>query len=235
MWAFALLAASVCPADTLCTTGSYRGAGSITYHRDYCNAATVDIYGGGSFRVASPGTVYSQIAGGSTVVNGMLIAPTIDIQGGMLSGSGTIQGNVLLDGTLSPGNSPGTLTVFGDYTQESRGVLAMEIGSATVGGWDVLNVNGNVTLDNLLEIQLLGYTGHFGDAFPILMWTGSLTLEPGFQLSVPSLGNGLHFHALWGDTSLTMQVLDEDNGLVPEPCAFQMLLIGLAILLRRRT
>jgi hypothetical protein len=202
----------------------------------------VDIYAGGSFSVVSPGTTYSQIPWevggknyvGSTVVNGKLIAPTIDIRVGTLSGSGTIYGNVLLDGTLSPGDSPGTLTIVGDYTQESQGVLEMEIASATAGGWDVLNVQGNVTLDNLLEISLLGYTGQLGDAFPILMWTGSLTLESGFQLSAPSLGNGLHFHALWGSTLLTMQVLADESGPVPEPSAFQMLLIGLAILWRKR-
>ncbi len=46
-------------------------------------------------------------------------APVTVQSGGTLSGTGTI-GNVTNSGTVSPGNSPGTLNVVGSYTQTSQ-------------------------------------------------------------------------------------------------------------------
>lgn len=57
-----------------------------------------------------------------------------------VASNGVIQGNGTLDidaasqlvnndGTISPGLSPGTLTINGDYEQQSGGRLVMEIGA----------------------------------------------------------------------------------------------------------
>ncbi len=44
---------------------------------------------------------------------------------------------------MSPGASPGTLTITGDYTQTSAGTLAIEIGGVTAGTqFDQLAVSG---------------------------------------------------------------------------------------------
>ena len=42
---------------------------------------------------------------------------------GTMGGTGTIAGSVLNSGTLSPGLSPGTLNINGNYTQNSSGSL----------------------------------------------------------------------------------------------------------------
>ena len=53
--------------------------------------------------------------------------------GGTLSGTGTVVGSLTNSGTVSPGNSPGTLNVVGSYTQTGqrhppgRGRLAREL------------------------------------------------------------------------------------------------------------
>jgi hypothetical protein len=44
---------------------------------------------------------------------------------------GKIDGNVVIGGTISPGNSPGILTIDGNYTQTSSGVYDAEIAGLT--------------------------------------------------------------------------------------------------------
>jgi fibronectin-binding autotransporter adhesin len=54
--------------------------------------------------------------------NSALTSPLVTIEnGGTLMGSGIISGNLTNFGLVSPGNSPGTLTVSGDYTQSQNG------------------------------------------------------------------------------------------------------------------
>ena len=47
-------------------------------------------------------------------------------------------GNVTNSGTVSPGNSPGTLNVVGSYTQTASGILRAEI--ASPASYDKINV-----------------------------------------------------------------------------------------------
>ena len=77
---------------------------------------------------------YHQTAG-ATLVNGILVAPTFRLDGGTLGGSGTIDGSIITGGNvfLSPGSSPGLLTIHGDYTQDPLSLLQMELGGLTRG------------------------------------------------------------------------------------------------------
>ena len=69
--------------------------------------------------------------------------------GATLSGHGTIVGNVLNNGgTVSPGGTIGALTVIGDYTQSSGGLLSLE---ATPYQSSVLEISGTATLAGALE------------------------------------------------------------------------------------
>ena len=97
------------------------------------------------------------------VVNtgGVIRADEVRIQGGSLSGNGTVDGNVIngLDGfvgTVSPGTSPGVLSITGDYDQGTNASLLMELGGSTAGiDYDVLQVGGAATLGGRLEIVLI--------------------------------------------------------------------------------
>lgn len=87
---------------------------------------------------------YIQIDG-STVVNGFMIQPLIDIQAGSLSGSGQVYGyvNIGAQASLNPGNSPGTLNITGNL--DISGILNIQVAGLTSGLFDVLNVSGKTT------------------------------------------------------------------------------------------
>jgi hypothetical protein len=58
----------------------------------------------------------------------LLPLPAVNIQGGTLSGSGTIAGSLTNAGEVDLGSSPGTLTINGNYTQTAAGALNLEVG-----------------------------------------------------------------------------------------------------------
>lgn len=91
---------------------------------------------------------YMQSAG-STVVDGVFSSSnTVQINGGVLLGSGQIQGSVAVGGTLSPGDSPGTLTITGNYTQLSGGTIFAESAGLTPRTqYDQQVIGGAATLD----------------------------------------------------------------------------------------
>ncbi len=63
---------------------------------------------------------------------------------GYLGGSGIIYGDVYNDGFVNPGNSPGTLTIVGNYAQSSTGTLIVEVESSS--NHDRLHVSGTTSL-----------------------------------------------------------------------------------------
>jgi autotransporter-associated beta strand protein len=75
--------------------------------------------------------------------------------GGTLMGAGVINGNVTNSGTVAPGNSPGIITVAGNYTQTAAGTLAAELTPSTVPGtgYDQLHATGTATLDGTLALM----------------------------------------------------------------------------------
>ena len=72
---------------------------------------------------------YTQSAGETRLSGGSISSSSpLDIQGGMLTGSGVIDGGVTNGGTVSPGLSPGLIEVSSGYTQTAGGKLKIEIG-----------------------------------------------------------------------------------------------------------
>jgi len=115
---------------------------------------------------------YIQTAG-STTVNGTLSANGgVDIQAGILGGSGTIVHAVTNAGTVTPGNSAGTLTLNNSYTQTAAGELAIEIGGLTVGTqYDRLAVTGAANLDGALSVSFInGFNPQVGDIFTVMTY-----------------------------------------------------------------
>ncbi len=117
---------------------------------------------------------------GTIAVNNDLLSGnggTLDCAQGVCSGVGTISGNVNTSGgTIAPGNSPGTLTIDGNYNQTSGGTLAIEIGGTSAGiDHDVLNVLGDASLAGTLSVSLIdGFTPSGGNTFKVLTATGGL-------------------------------------------------------------
>src|SRR5690606_9062614 len=94
----------------------------------------------------------SPLEGAATVSSGILLVNGVLGNGGALSitsgarlgGSGTIQKSVQVDGTLSPGNSIGTLNIIGDTSFAHNSNLEIELNSTTS---DLLNITGSLTID----------------------------------------------------------------------------------------
>jgi hypothetical protein len=110
---------------------------------------------------------YTQ-TGGTTTVNGTLTggATGVNIQAGTLGGSGVIGSNLTVAGTVSPGNSPGVLTVDGNYNQ--TGTLALDLNGTSTGTlYDQVKVNGTVTLSGSVS-PTFGYYPKVGDTFLII-------------------------------------------------------------------
>jgi fibronectin-binding autotransporter adhesin len=101
--------------------------------------------------------VSTNVLAGVLTVNNTLNSPYVTVQSGAtLMGAGNISGSVTNFGSISPGNSPGTLTINGNYTQAQSGVFKAQIASAT--NYDRLAVTGRANLDGTLRLTLLsGY------------------------------------------------------------------------------
>jgi hypothetical protein len=93
---------------------------------------------------------------------------------GTVRGNGTIVANeVIADGRVAPGNSPGILTIDGDYTQNDTSTLEIEVGALTPGpgppgnpdaGHDQVRVSGVVTLGGVYEFPIInGFVPQAGD------------------------------------------------------------------------
>ena len=117
------------------------------------------------------------VSAGGLLVNGEFTANGLTVlRNALLGGAGTIFGNVLNNGTVSPGNSPGTLTIVGNYTQGSSGNLAMEI--AGPNNFDRLVVSGTAALAGTLTVTTVdGGTLSFGDKYQFLSAAGGISGE----------------------------------------------------------
>ncbi len=115
---------------------------------------------------------------GKLAVDGTLqvsSASFVNALSGVISGSGTLNlggTNLSNRGTVAPGNSTGTLTMNGNYTQDTSGKLAVELGGTAAGAFDKLVVNGTAFLDGEVNVSLLGgFVPNINDTFTILAAT----------------------------------------------------------------
>jgi len=126
--------------------------------------------------------------------------------GDSLIGSGTLDSNLVNAGTVSPGASPGIITVDGDYTQDSSGTLAIELGGTTPGsGYDQLAVTGAVTFGGTLDVSLIpDFTPTADQSFTIMTYA-SRSGEFDTQ-NLPSLSGDLEWILEYGPTALLLRI-----------------------------
>ena len=147
---------------------------------------------------------YTQTAGDTDLQGGTLAATgLVDLQGGVLSGSGAVNANVNNAAQVGPGDSAGTISITGNYTQTSAGALNIELGGASAGQFDVLQVTGTATLDGTLNVSLInGYVPTPPDAFQVLTFgsrSGDFATKNGLEL-----GGGKYLSAAYNSSSLTL-------------------------------
>ena len=195
------------------------GTGTLTVG----DQARVEV--GETLRIWDDGVV--DISGGGAINVGMVSAParseTLRIgSDGLLMGTGTIIGNVVVDGGITaPGASPGVLRINGDFSHLSGGLLAMEISGTMPGSeYDQLLVAGNLVLQGVIQISFTdGYLPNVGDTFDLFQATTFDFTSPVTFLNVPS---GFQY-----STSLNNNQLSFTVNAVPEPSVtfFAMLMI----------
>ncbi|WP_057462444.1 autotransporter outer membrane beta-barrel domain-containing protein [Pseudovibrio sp. POLY-S9] len=130
----------------------------------------------GSGKMTFTGT-QNQINGGFNVQGGevhLASGSNLDVgdsklmvaDGAVLTGSGSVKGDLDISGTISPGNSPGTMVVNGNVTQNGSSTFLAEIdGTGTgagAGSYDRLvltGANSVYTAGGTLDLKLRGITG----------------------------------------------------------------------------
>lgn len=171
------------------------------------------------------------VSDGSTIA----VSGTLGVTGaGVLGGNGQITGNVDNAGTVGPGNSPGILTIDGNYEQDAAGTLAIELNGTTPGTeHDQLVITGNATLDGTLDVSLLfGFDLEEAMEFEIMDIAGTRT----------GTFDGLNQGAKFGDYDGLQLQIDYAGGdgndvvltVVPEPTSLVPLALGGLLLIRRR-
>jgi len=133
--------------------------------------ATSNSSSSGSFDEEYPSGFFVHLGGNVKLAGGVIAADVYQMGGSdgeglsaSLSGEGQIGDRaadvvtkfVTVSGTINIGNSPGTMTVNGDWTSSANTVFNLEIASPTV--YDRLIVDGNVILGGTLNVILIdGY------------------------------------------------------------------------------
>jgi hypothetical protein len=95
------------------------------------------------------------INSGGTINNNNTIYVGVLNNTGTIIGSGTIVNNFTNSGTIAPGNSPGLITISGNYTGTSTATHNIEISGTSAAQYDRINSSANVVVGGTLNASLI--------------------------------------------------------------------------------
>ena len=209
--------AQISGTGTFTNTGTFlrtTSAGTVVVGATFTNSGSVELLSG---ELSLSGPSYTQTAG-STMLNGGALAVNAPLllQGGSLTGVGTITGSVHNSGgSVAPGLSAGTLTLVGDYIQSAGGACSIEIAGPTAGTQhDQLVLTnpgfgtGDATLDGALHVTLFGgLEPAIGNTFTIL--TADTRGGQFATTNLPAFGCGKTWNIVYNPTSVVLEVVAE--------------------------
>lgn len=165
-------------------------------------------------------------------INGELLDFELSSAGAQITGDGTFAGNVTLSNgaAISPGNSPGLLTIDGLVDLERDGLVRIELGGTVRGDeYDAIDVTGPVEIDGILDLSLIDeFTPSASDEFVIIQ-APSITGD--FSNAVDAIWAGQYrFDVDYQGT----QIVLSNATFVPEPSSCIMLLLTTLLALGAR-
>jgi len=192
-------------------------------------SSLIEVQAGAVFDVS--GTAFSLGGGQTLLANGSVAGSIVTTAGSTVQGAGTIDGDLTIGGHLAPGNSPGTITLTNDHlTLGSASTGAFELGGTGLAAYDRVTGINLLTLDGTITVTLFGgFNPAGGDSFDLFDFAGvdASGFNVAADLVLPPLSPGL----AWDTGSFTVS---GSIGVIPEPSAAALGLLGAGALLRRR-
>ena len=123
---------------------------------------------------------YLQTTGTLTLVGGGVQSPTrLDLQGGLLTGSGTIAADILNNGTINPSLGANGLNINGNVSLLSGSQLIFQIGGLAQGTqYATISINGSmVAAGNLVVMFVNGFENSVANSntFTLISTSGGLS------------------------------------------------------------
>jgi hypothetical protein len=158
------------------------GRGSTTFaYLAFVNHGTVKLMSG---QLVVDVLSYSQKSGVTDLTGGSISSPLpVLIDGGTLTGHGTVGAAVVNGGTINPSTTGGVLTVKGSYRQTGSGTFATVLtGSVPGRKFGQLVVTGAAKLAGTIKVTTSHFTPKKGQSFQVMRYrshTGSFTTKSG--------------------------------------------------------
>ncbi len=189
------------PANKTSLTKAGTGLWTLSGTNTYSGATLIN---GGTLAMAGDGSITNSatitVASGATLdVSGHAGGGMTIAAGQTVGGNGTVVGNLTVanGATLSPGSSVGTLTVNGNLVLNNSTTLAYELG----GSSDRTIVNGNLTLDGVLNVSNAG--GFGAGNYTLFTYSGTLTDN---GLVIGTVPGGFNYAVVAGGGTVVLQV-----------------------------
>ena len=105
---------------------------------------------------------------------------------------------------MAPGNSPGILSISGNYVQGAAATLEIELGGTVAGSeFDQVAVTADATVSGTLDVEVIsGFTPALGDQFDII--TANMVSGTFDTYNAPVLPGDLVLHLLYEPTVVTL-------------------------------
>ncbi|TCR68219.1 autotransporter-associated beta strand repeat-containing protein [Bosea sp. BK604] len=180
-------------------SGTIAGSGGLTLAAGMQTLSGVSTYTGAT-----------AVNGGTLVVNGSILSSSgvTVAAGATIGGSGRLP-SMTVNGTLSPGNSPGTLTVNGNLVVGAGSLYLAEVQGAVS---DRINVTGTAALAGTLRLVPLGGAYLFSAPYTLLSAAGGRTGSFSPVDTTGAFGDGV-------TTSVAYTATDVQLTLSPKPLA----------------